>query len=125
MASYSNGKFRILGRTSVDIIKTGGYKVSALQVESAILEHPNVLDAAVVGIEDDSYGEIVSTVVVLKDKTSLTLKELKDEAGKKLAPYQLPKTMLIVDEMPRNAMGKLDKKVIKQKFGDKLLFKKA
>ncbi|CAH2097562.1 unnamed protein product [Euphydryas editha] len=124
MASFSDGKFKIMGRTSVDIIKTGGYKVSALQVESAILEHPSIQDAAVLGIEDDRYGEIVATVIVLKENAKLTLKELKDVAGKKLAPYQLPKTMLIVDEMPRNAMGKLDKKVIQQKFGDKLVFQK-
>ncbi|XP_045455867.1 malonate--CoA ligase ACSF3, mitochondrial [Melitaea cinxia] len=123
-AAFTDGKFKILGRTSVDIIKTGGYKVSALQVESALLEHSSIQDAAVLGIEDDSYGEIVATVVVLKKDAKLTLKELKDEAGKKLAPYQLPKTMLIVDEMPRNAMGKLDKKVIRQKFGDQLVFKK-
>ncbi|XP_023951373.2 malonate--CoA ligase ACSF3, mitochondrial [Bicyclus anynana] len=123
-ASFSDNKFKILGRTSIDIIKTGGYKVSALQVESAILEHPSVADAAVLGIDDDNYGEIIATVVVLKEKASLTLKELKDDAGKRLAPYQLPKTMLIVDQMPRNAMGKLDKKVIKQQFGDKLVMKK-
>ncbi|VVD03520.1 unnamed protein product, partial [Leptidea sinapis] len=110
IASYSGGKFRIMGRSSVDIIKTGGYKVSALQIESAILEHPSVADAAIIGVEDDSYGEIVGAVVVLKENTKLTLKELKDLAGKKLAPYQLPKTMVIVDTMPRNIMGKLDKK---------------
>ncbi|XP_050356345.1 malonate--CoA ligase ACSF3, mitochondrial isoform X2 [Nymphalis io] len=124
-ASFSDGKFKILGRTSVDIIKSGGYKVSALQVESALLEHPSIQDAAVLGIEDDSYGEIVASVVVLKENTKLTLRELNDEAGKKLAPYQLPKTMLVVDVMPRNAMGKLDKKLIKKQFGDKLVLKKA
>ncbi|XP_034825841.1 malonate--CoA ligase ACSF3, mitochondrial [Maniola hyperantus] len=123
-ASFADGKFKILGRTSIDIIKTGGYKVSALQVESAILEHPSVADVAVLGIDDDSYGEIIATVVVLKEKCSLTLKELKEEAGKRLAPYQLPKTMLIVNEMPRNAMGKLDKKEIKKRFGEQLVLKK-
>ncbi|XP_028166562.1 acyl-CoA synthetase family member 3, mitochondrial [Ostrinia furnacalis] len=123
-AMFADGRFRILGRTSIDIIKSGGYKISALQVESAILEHPSVADAAVVGIEDDSYGEIVACLVVLKDKSKLTLKELKDEAGKKLAPYQLPKTMLIVEQMPRNVMGKLDKKDIKKRYGKELALKK-
>lgn len=116
-----DGKFKILGRTSVDIIKTGGYKVSALQVESAILEHPSVADAAVLGIEDETYGEIVSAVIVLKEKCDISLKELKDESGKRLAPYQLPKTMLVVDEMPRNVMGKLDKKEIRRLFGKQLV----
>ncbi|KAF9416077.1 hypothetical protein HW555_006489 [Spodoptera exigua] len=123
-ASFEDGKFRILGRTSVDIIKTGGYKVSALQVESAILDHPSIADAAVLGIEDDNYGEIVSAVVVLKENAKLTLQELKEAAGKKLAPYQLPKTLLITEEMPRNAMGKLDKKVIRKTFGKQLVLPK-
>lgn len=123
-ASFEDGKFRILGRTSVDIIKTGGYKVSALQVESAILDHPSIADAAVLGIEDENYGEIVSAVVVLKENAKLTLQELKEAAGKKLAPYQLPKTLLVTNEMPRNAMGKLDKKVIRQTFGKQLVMPK-
>lgn len=123
-ALYSDGKFKILGRTSIDIIKTSGYKVSALQVESAVLEHPNISDVAVLGIDDSTYGEIVGCVVVLKDNTKITLKELKDVAGKKLAPYQLPKTLLVINEMPRNAMGKLDKKEIKRLFGKDLVLKK-
>jgi malonyl-CoA/methylmalonyl-CoA synthetase len=122
--SFSENRFRILGRTSIDIIKTGGYKVSALQVESAILEHPSVFDAAVLGVEDEDYGEVVAAVVALNEKQKLTLKELKDETGKKLAPYQLPKTLLIVETMPRNAMGKLDKKEIMRLYGDQLKMKK-
>ncbi|KAL4708672.1 hypothetical protein ACJJTC_008198 [Scirpophaga incertulas] len=119
-ASYEHNRFRILGRTSVDIIKTGGYKVSALQVESALLECAKVADAAVLGVEDERYGEIVAAVVVLMEDQTLTLPELKEEAGKKLAPYQLPKSLLVVDSMPRNAMGKLDKKVIRKLYGDQL-----
>lgn len=92
-----------------------------MQVESAILEHPDVSDVAVLGVEDDSYGEIISTVVVLKPGCDLTLKDLKEAAGKKLAPYQLPKTMLILEQMPRNAMGKLDKKEIKKLYGNQLV----
>lgn len=120
-ASFSDGKFRILGRTSVDIIKTSGYKISALQVESAILENSKIQDVAVLGIEDNTHGEIVTCTVVLKENMKITLQELKETAGKKLAPYQLPKTMLIIDQMPRNAMGKLDKKEIKRLFGSKLV----
>ncbi|XP_038218515.1 malonate--CoA ligase ACSF3, mitochondrial [Zerene cesonia] len=125
IASYSEGSFRIMGRSSVDIIKTSGYKVSALQVESAILEHPNIADAAVLGIEDENYGEIIASVVVTKDKKEITLKELREVAGKKLAPYQLPRTLLVVETMPRNVMGKLDKKEIKRLFGKQLVYKKS
>ncbi|XP_063369444.1 malonate--CoA ligase ACSF3, mitochondrial [Cydia amplana] len=112
--------FKILGRTSVDIIKTGGYKVSALQVESAILEHPSIADAAVLGTEDPSYGELVSAVVVLKDQATMTLQELKEDASKRLAPYQVPRKLLVVKEMPRNVMGKLDKKKIRELYGEEL-----
>ncbi|XP_061723757.1 malonate--CoA ligase ACSF3, mitochondrial [Cydia pomonella] len=118
-ASFSDN-FRILGRTSVDIIKTGGYKVSALQVESAILEHPRVADAAVLGIDDPSYGEVVSAVVVLKDQATMTLQELKEEASKRLAPYQVPRKLLVVKEMPRNVMGKLDKQKIRELYREEL-----
>ncbi|XP_013168600.1 PREDICTED: acyl-CoA synthetase family member 3, mitochondrial-like [Papilio xuthus] len=119
-ASYSAARFRILGRTSVDIIKTSGYKVSALQVESAVLEHPDVVDVAVLGVQDEAYGEIITAVIVTKDKVKLTLKDIKDVAGKKLPPYSLPRKLLLVDQMPRNAMGKLDKKEIRKVFADKL-----
>ncbi|XP_013137978.1 PREDICTED: acyl-CoA synthetase family member 3, mitochondrial [Papilio polytes] len=119
-ALYSSGRFKILGRTSVDIIKTSGYKVSALQVESAVLEHPNVVDVAVLGVQHDTYGEIITAVVVSKDNAKLTLKDIKDVAGKKLPPYSLPRKLLLVEVMPRNAMGKLDKKEIRKVFADKL-----
>ncbi|XP_049879949.1 malonate--CoA ligase ACSF3, mitochondrial [Pectinophora gossypiella] len=123
--SFEDNRFRILGRTSVDIIKTSGYKVSALQVESAMLEHPNIADAAVLGVPNEHSGEIIASIVVLKDKQiKLTLKDLRDDLGKRLAPYQLPKTLLIVDEMPRNAMGKLDKKEIKKLYGKELVLEK-
>ncbi|XP_045511996.1 malonate--CoA ligase ACSF3, mitochondrial [Pieris brassicae] len=125
VASFSNGSFKILGRSSVDIIKTGGYKVSAVQVESAILEHPSVADVAVLGIEDDSLGEIVSAVIQSKENESVSLQQLKDVVGKKLAPYQLPRTMLTVEKMPRNAMGKLDKKEIRRLFAKDLVFKRS
>ncbi|KAG6449352.1 hypothetical protein O3G_MSEX005988 [Manduca sexta] len=119
-----DGTFRILGRTSVDIIKSGGYKISALQVEAAILDHPDVADVAVLGVEDETYGEIVSAVVVIKDKAKVTFKDIKDAAGKKLAPYQLPRSLLVIDQMPRNAMGKLDKKEIRKLFGKQLVIEK-
>ncbi|KAI8432643.1 hypothetical protein MSG28_013622 [Choristoneura fumiferana] len=83
----------------------------------------SVADAAVLGVEDESYGEIVSAVVVLKEQATLTLKELKDDAGKRLAPYQLPRNMIVVKEMPRNVMGKLDKKEIRKLYGEALAVK--
>lgn len=122
-ALYADSKFQILGRNSMDIIKTSGYKVSALQVESAILDHPNVLDVAVVGVDDETRGESIVAVVVFKPNTKASLDELKDVCGKQLTPYQLPRSMLVLKEMPRNTMGKLDKKNIKQIVNEKLFSK--
>ncbi|CAG9793027.1 unnamed protein product [Diatraea saccharalis] len=123
-ALFANGRFKILGRTSVDIIKTSGYKVSALQVESALLDHPSVTDVAVLGVPNENFGEIVVAVVVLKIGSKLTLRDLKESAAKKLASYQMPRRLIVIEKMPRNAMGKLDKKEIKKLYGDKLKSKK-
>lgn len=109
-AMFKDGRFTILGRTSVDIIKTGGYKVSALQVESTLLEHENITDAAVVGIADPSWGERVYAAVSVTDGSSLTLPALRDWAKSRLAPYQIPSALMVLKVLPRNQMGKLDKK---------------
>jgi len=101
------GAFRLLGRTSVDIIKTGGYKVSALEIEEVIREHPSVTDCAVVGMPDEEWGERVSASVELRDGASLTLDELQAWTKARLAPYKVPKELHTARALPRNAMGKV------------------
>ena len=103
------GYFRILGRSSVDIIKTGGFKVSALEIEEALREHPAVREAAVVGLPDPEWGERVGAALVLASREPLSLEDLRRWAGQRLAPYKLPTRLLILDELPRNAMGKVTK----------------
>ena len=105
------GTFKILGRASVDIIKTGGYKVSALDVEREILEHPLISDVAVVGVESEEWGQRIAAVVVLKDpKQSFTLDELRKFLASRLSTYKSPTRLSIVEELPKNAMGKVNKK---------------
>ena len=70
------GEFKILGRTSVDIIKSGGYKISALDIERVLLEHENVQEVAVLGIEDEVYGQIVGAVVVPKSGQDFTMEDV-------------------------------------------------
>ena len=83
------GSFKILGRTSVDIIKSGGYKIGALDIERVFLEHPNVKDIAVCGVSDDTYGQKVGAVIVLSEKeTSLELNELRDWAKNRMPLYE-------------------------------------
>ena len=110
VAQIEDGAYRLLGRSSVDIIKTGGYKVSALEVEDALREHPAVADCAVTGEPDEEWGERVAVAVELKAGSALTLDELQGWASQRLAPYKIPRVLHCVDALPRNAMGKVVKR---------------
>ncbi|CAG5125639.1 unnamed protein product [Candidula unifasciata] len=109
-AKFSNGVYSIVGRTSVDVIKSGGYKISALHVEQKLLSHPEIVDVAVVGLADVTWGQKVAAVVVLKPGYTLELKDLREWAADHLPPYQIPTKLLCVDSIPRNVMGKVNKK---------------
>jgi malonyl-CoA/methylmalonyl-CoA synthetase len=109
VAVLEAGYYRILGRSSVDIIKTGGYKVSALEVEEVLREHPAIEECAIVGVPDAEWGERVSAVVVFRGAEERSLTELRDWARERLAPYKLPSLLRVVTELPRNAMGKVVK----------------
>jgi malonyl-CoA/methylmalonyl-CoA synthetase len=93
----------------VDIIKTGGYKVSALEVEDVLRFHPEIKDCAVVGLADPEWGQRVCAALVLKSRRTLNLSSLRTWAKERLAVYKIPKSILILDEMPKNAMGKVSK----------------
>lgn len=106
-----DGVYTILGRTSVDIIKSGGYKLSALEIENHLLEHPNIRECAVVGLPDDVYGEIVAAVIVCEEgQPPLEGGELRMWAKDHLAGYKIPRVTKVLDSIPRNAMGKVNKK---------------
>lgn len=109
---------KLLGRTSVDIIKRGGYKISALFIESALLSHPNIDECAVFGIPDTVYGEEIVAVIALDSNTTemIFLEEFQDWAEEVLPKYQVPTEVLIVDSIPRNAMGKVNKKSLKDEL---------
>jgi malonyl-CoA/methylmalonyl-CoA synthetase len=104
-----NGAYRILGRSSVDIIKTGGYKVSALEIEEVLCTHPQINECAVIGIADEEWGERVTAALVLKPGSAMTLDALRTWAKERLAAYKIPARILVLDELPRNAMGKVQK----------------
>ena len=110
------GIYRIMGRSSVDIIKTGGYKVSALEVEETLREHPAVLDCAVVGLPDEEWGQRVAVAAVLKPMASLDLEGLRAWAKELLAPYKVPSRLILVEQLPRNPMGKVTKKQVTEMF---------
>ncbi len=116
VAVVEDGYFRILGRKSVDIIKTGGYKVSALEIEETLRTHPDVAECAVVGVEDPDWGERICVAVEPRDGASLALDGLQAWARERLAPYKLPRDLRLVDALPRNAMGKVTKADVARLF---------
>ena len=111
-----DGGVRMLGRTSVDILKSAGYKLSALAIEEALRRHPDVRDAAVVGVPDETYGQVVAAAVMPRANASPSPDALITFLRGELAPYQLPRIIRVVDDVPRNAMGK----VIKPALADEL-----
>lgn len=116
VAKYENGIFRILGRSNIDIIKIGGYKVSALDVETHILENPAVADICVVGIPDLTWGQKIAALVVGRGSEPLDTVELKKWMVENLASYQIPTDIIEVKELPRNAMGKVNKREIVREY---------
>jgi malonyl-CoA/methylmalonyl-CoA synthetase len=107
----ADGYFKILGRTSVDILKSGGYKLSALEIEEVLREHPAVAEVAVVGLPDETWGERVVACVIAREGQEAACGEdlLRAFAKERLASYKVPKTVVIVRELPRNAVGKVIK----------------
>jgi len=116
MAVVENGVYRILGRTSIDILKTGGHKVSALEVEEILRDHPAIAECAVVGIPDPEWGERVAAALVLTNGAELGLDELRVWAKERLAAHKVPSRLLTFEALPRNAMGKVTKPAIVELF---------
>ena len=98
---------RLLGRLATDLIKTGGYKVGAGEVEDALLGHPAVLEAAVIGTPDDDLGERIVAFVVCAESVDADV--LVAQVATALAPHKRPRDVRFVDALPRNAMGKVQK----------------
>jgi malonyl-CoA/methylmalonyl-CoA synthetase len=108
-AVFEDGAYRLLGRLSVDILKCGGHKISAPEIEEILRTHPAIAECVVVGVDDIEWGQRVCCAAELLPGTRLDLDELKDWARPRLAPYKIPKALVCVDQLPRNAMGKVVK----------------
>ena len=125
VAVRENGAYRILGRSSVDIIKTGGYKVSALEIEEVLRTHPAIAECAVVGLPHEEWGEAVAACIVPRQtpasdgggaENPLALESLRAWAKQFLAAYKVPQRVLVVEQLPRNAMGKVQKPAVVELF---------
>ena len=106
----ARGYITIVGRRATDLIKSGGYKIGAGEIEAALREHPAVEDAAVTGEADDDLGELVVAWVVLRESASAGERELIDHVAAELAPHKRPRVVRFLDELPRNELGKVQKK---------------
>ncbi|KAJ5924499.1 hypothetical protein N7466_008686 [Penicillium verhagenii] len=118
IARQEGNYFFILGRASIDIIKSGGYKISALDIEREILGLDYVSEVMVVGVEDEEYGQRVAASISLKTDQSttrktLTLEELRDDLRGRLASYKIPTILRVIKgELPKSGTGKVQKKIL-------------
>jgi malonyl-CoA/methylmalonyl-CoA synthetase len=115
-AIVQDGAYRILGRTNIDILKTGGHKVSALEIEEILRDHPSIAECTVVGVPDPEWGERVGAALVLKDESGLELEGLRNWARQRMAIHKVPSRLLLLDTLPRNALGKVIKPAVRNLF---------
>ncbi len=116
VAVLDEGSYRIMGRRSVDIIKSGGYKISALEIEEVLRSHQHIADCAVVGLPDPEWDEIIAAGIVWNDQEMLSKEALTLWLRERLPAYQVPRKFLSLDALPRNAMGKVTKPALKKLF---------
>ena len=104
-----DGYLRLVGRRSTDLIKSGGYRIGAGEIEAALAEHPAVAEAAVLGVPDEDLGERIVAWVVTREGVAVDERELIDHVARLLNPHKRPRAVRFVDGLPRNAMGKVQK----------------
>ncbi|MFE5738631.1 acyl-CoA synthetase [Streptomyces celluloflavus] len=111
------GNYRIVGRKATDLIKSGGYKIGAGEIENALLAHPGVAEAAVTGEPDEDLGERIVAWIVAETGPDAgpppTAEQLADHVASQLAPHKRPRTIHFLDALPRNDMGKILKRALR------------
>jgi malonyl-CoA/methylmalonyl-CoA synthetase len=108
-----DGYIRIVGRRATDLIKSGGYKIGAGEIENALLEHPAVAEAAVTGEPDPDLGERIIAWIVVEGSEKPGERELADHVARLLTPHKRPREVRYLDALPRNAMGKVTKTTLR------------
>jgi len=111
------GYLHIVGRDK-DLIITGGYNVYPAEVENALDAIDGIAESAVIGVPHADFGEAVTAVVALKDGAEIAEQEVRTALGAELAKYKVPKRVLFVDSLPRNKMGKIEKKNLREQLHD-------
>ena len=102
-----------------DMVVSGGVNIYSKEIESVLYRHPAVLEAAVIGLPDEEWGEVVSAVIVTRPGQTLTGQELVDFCRISLAGYKKPKKVFFLDELPKNPSGKILKRVLRENLANK------
>jgi malonyl-CoA/methylmalonyl-CoA synthetase len=116
VAIIEDGYYRIMGRSSIDIIKSGGYKISALEIEEVLRTHSAIKDCAVVGLENEEWGELVAAALVVEEDETIDMVALNTWIRERMPAYRVPRKYIVIKELPRNAMGKVTKNDVKKLF---------
>ena len=112
------GYFFLAGRAT-DMIIRAGENISPEEVEGVVLSYPKVDDAAVIGIPDDEWGELPVAIIVVKKGETATPEEIMEHCRANLASFKRPRSVFFVDELPRNQMGKILKKQLREEYAGK------
>lgn len=107
-----DGYIRLIGRKSTDLIKSGGFKIGAGEIEAALLEHPGIEDAAITAEPDPDLGERIVAWIVPATDPPPSEHELADHVAQLLTPHKRPRVVRYLDSLPRNDMGKVMKKAL-------------
>jgi fatty-acyl-CoA synthase len=101
-----------------DVIKSGGEWISSVELENALMGHPDVIEAAVIGVPDERWDERPLACVVLKQGSTATVGDLRDFLSSRVAKWWLPEQWSFIDEVPKTSVGKFDKKVLRARHAD-------
>lgn len=107
----ADGHVKIVGRLK-DLIIRGGVNISPLEIDNILTRHPDIVEGATVGVPDDIYGDEVVAYVVAQSGSGLSAADVIAHCGRFLAPFKTPKEIRFIDELPRNARGKLDREAL-------------
>jgi fatty-acyl-CoA synthase len=118
VGSLTPDAFLRLTDRAKDVIKSGGEWISSVDLENALMAHPKVREASVVGIPDEKWGERPLATVVVAEGHEVTAAELRDFLAERVSRWQLPERWAFVDEVPKTSVGKFDKKVIRRRYAD-------
>ncbi|MEU6661729.1 long-chain fatty acid--CoA ligase [Streptomyces sp. NPDC046821] len=118
VGTISSDGFLTLTDRAKDVIKSGGEWISSVDLENALMSHPDVAEAAVVAVPDEKWGERPLATVVLKEGASADFETLRAFLGEKVAKWQLPERWTVIPAVPKTSVGKFDKKVLRKQYAE-------